>query len=123
MSYLRLPKDINLNILKGKNKKVIQIKTKRTSLWFLVEDNNLELSSRRVIKGNKGTIRLIEKGLISLKVGCKRTLILLGVGFKGSLLEEKSINYLELKQSSSKPPLYVIPKDVSVIINRQRISC
>lgn len=122
MKYLTIPKAINLHVFKAKNKNIIQLTNKKTSIWFLTKDTNI-LVTKRVLTASSQTIRCLKKALKSIQVGHKRTLILLGVGFKASIIEKLEERFLVLKISNTKPPTFKIPKDISITINREKISC
>jgi len=119
MKSLTIPKAINLHVFKAKNKSIIQLTNKKTSIWFLTKDNNI-LVTKRVFTASSQTIRCLKKALKSIQVGHKRTLILLGVGFKASIIQKR---FLVLKISNTKPPTFKIPKDISITINREKIIC
>ena len=120
MKSLKIPSHISLKIYKGKDKKVVIIKdSDKSSLWFLIEDDKLEVKDE-IIFGKSNTIRSIKKCLMSLEIGHKRTLVLLGVGYKATLLDD---NYLAVKVSSVPPFLFKIPNDVSIKIEKDSIIC
>ena len=122
MKYLTIPKNTNLSLFKAKNKTVIQLTNNKTSLWFLTKDNNI-YNTNRVLKASSATIRSLKNALLNIEVGHKRTLILLGVGFKASVIEKDNERFLVLKISNTKPPTFKIPNDISITINRQKIDC
>lgn len=122
MKSLTIPKAINLHLFKAKNKNIIQLTNKKTSIWFLTKDNNI-IVSKRVFTASSQTIRSLKKAIQSIQVGHTRTLILLGVGFKASIIQKLEQRFLVLKISNTKPPTFKIPKDISITINRQKISC
>ncbi len=122
MKSLTIPKNTNLSLFKAKNKTVIQLTNKKTSIWFLTKDNNI-YNANRILTATSRTIRSLRKALLNIEVGHKRTLILLGVGFKASVIEKDNDRFLVLKISNTKPPTFKIPNDISITINRQKIDC
>jgi len=122
MKSLTIPKNTNLSLFKAKNKSVIQLTNNKTSIWFLTKDNKFYNSSR-VLTASSTTIRSLKNALLNIQVGHKRTLILLGVGFKASIIEKDNYRFLVLKISNTKPPTFKIPNDISITINRQQIHC
>ena len=122
MKSLTIPKNISLHLFKAKKNNVIQLTSKKTSIWFLTNDNQI-IVGKRELTASSQTIRSLKKALKSIQVGHKRTLILLGVGFKASIIEKLDQRFLVLKISNTKPPTFNIPKDISITINRQKISC
>ena len=96
MKSLTIPKAINLHLFKAKNKNIIQLTNKKTSIWFLIKDTNI-IVSKRVLTASSQTIRCLKKAIQSIQVGHKRTLILLGVGFKASIIEKLEERFFSIK--------------------------
>jgi len=119
MKSLNIPNYITLNVFESKNKNVIIIKDSETSLWFLTEDDKISLKGRSITASSE-TIRCIKKSLNSIEIGHKRTLTLLGVGYKAWVVED---NHLAVKVSSVKPFIFKIPNDLSIQINKNEIVC
>lgn len=122
MKSISIPKNTHLQLFKAKNKNVIQITNNNTSTWFLTSDNNIK-NDNRIITATSNTIRSLKKALLNIQVGHKRTLILLGVGFKASIIENNKERFLVIKVSNAKPPTFRIPNDISITIDRQKVHC
>lgn len=98
--------------------------SKKSSVWFLTEDKQLKVegcSDSRIVFGQSTTIRTIKKCIMSLEIGHKRTLTLLGVGYKATLLPDSYT--LAVKVSSVPPFSFKIPNDVSIKIEKDSIIC
>lgn len=135
MKTLRIPSHINITLYKviilldsqAPEKKVMFLQdSKKSSVWFLTEDKQLEVypgdpGHSRIVFGKSTTIRTIKKCLMSLEIGHKRTLTLQGVGYKATVLPDA--NTLAIKVSSVPPFLFKIPNDISIKLEKQSIIC
>lgn len=122
MKSITIPININLQLYKAKNKHLVQLKNDKTSLWFLIQDYNISIN-KRIITAKSNTIRTIKKYINAIEIGQKRTLHLLGVGYKPFLIEEDGKRYLDIKISSIKPPRFLIPNDISITIKKNKVEC
>lgn len=116
MKSLYIPKYYTISIYKAKQYNCIFIKNNNTSLWFLTSKSHFYINNR-IITTDKNIIRYIKKSLINLKIGTKRTLHLLGVGYKATKIN----NQLLIKVSSIPPYIFNIPKDISIKIDKNNI--
>jgi ribosomal protein L6P/L9E len=120
MKSFSIPKNITLYLFKAKNKNIIQLQNQKTSIWFLTKNIKTQ---NRTITANQNTIRALKNAILNIQVGHKRTLILQGVGFKASIINKNNQPFLVLKISNTKPPIFKIPNDIAITINRQKIHC